>query len=177
MFHGASPVGPATGFGPALPAPVGDAENTPGAISVAPSSPPARLNQPAGQANERGWIGGHQMLLARRMRQFWTLLTICMVALSLFATTTAHAGESFGCVDTGTALEIGHAEGDRDQVPADDGKGYPHHHGGCQGHQIAAPAEEDSVLLQRIALVQPIPTNSYARPAATADPALKPPQA
>lgn len=40
------------------------------------------------------------------------------------------------CVELSEAVELGHAAGDTDQVPADNEKSYPHHHGGCHGHQL-----------------------------------------
>ena len=56
--------------------------------------------------------------------------------LSVTTGAVAHATEPMACIDTSTAVSIGHSSGDSDQVPADADKGYPHHHGGCHGHQI-----------------------------------------
>ncbi len=112
------------------------------------------------------------------MRSFWTLLTICMVAMSLFATSLAHATEvPPGCVDSQTAVDMGHANGDGDQVPADGDKGYPHHHGGCHGHQVAPETLKEAALGRPIVKAPLTPALADFLPAATADPALRPPQA
>ncbi|NIJ64649.1 hypothetical protein FHR20_001580 [Sphingomonas leidyi] len=112
------------------------------------------------------------------MRSLWTLLTICMVAMSLFATSLAHATEvPLGCVDTQTAVDMGHADGDADQVPADGDKGYPHHHGGCHGHQVVPKIVKDAPFARAVAKARLTPAPAYFLPAATADPALRPPQA
>src|SRR3546814_1155991 len=57
---------------------------------------------------------------------------MCLVSLSLMAGTVAHAAEPIVCLDSDVAAGLGHVDGDRDQVPSDDGKAAPHHHGGCR---------------------------------------------
>jgi hypothetical protein len=112
------------------------------------------------------------------MRSLWILLTICAIALSLFATSLAHATEvPPGCGDTQVAFDIGHANGDGDQVPADGDKGYSHHHGGCHGHQVppeSTKAAAPALPLDKLPLTAAI---DFLLPAATAGPALRPPRA
>lgn len=111
------------------------------------------------------------------MRPLWTLLVLCMMTMSLFAASMAHATENLTCADASSAQISGHVDGDGDQVPADSDRGYPHHHGVCHGHQVTPEYGTDAPLEHRLAQVLPIPANSYVLPSATADPALRPPQA
>jgi len=76
------------------------------------------------------------------MERFLALILMCLVSLSLMAGTVAHAAEPIGCLDSDVAAGLGHADGDRDQVPSDGGKAMPHHHGGCHGHQIGEPVKD-----------------------------------
>lgn len=111
------------------------------------------------------------------MRSLWTLLLLCLMATSLVATSMAHAGESVKCVDSGSTLEIGHVDGDADQVPADPDKDSPHHHSSCHNHQVAPESETGAPRVLGIAQGRPVPANAYALTAASVDPALRPPQA
>ncbi len=112
------------------------------------------------------------------MRSLWTLLILCVVAMSLFATSLAHATEvPPGCVDSQTAVDLGHADGDGDEIPADGDKGYPHHHGGCHGHQVAPETVEEAPRAPVAGEASLTPALADFLPAATADPVLRPPQA
>ncbi len=53
----------------------------------------------------------------------------------------AHANEQMCIPGVEATAVAGHVDGDADQVPADSEKGYPHHHGGCHGHHVAAPLD------------------------------------
>lgn len=87
----------------------------------------------------------------------------------------AHAMEPVACIDSSTAASMGHSNGDSDQVPADSEKGYPHHHGGCHGHQVA-DAASDSVAVVALHTSDPRPLHAFQfMPLATADPGLRPP--
>ncbi|WP_225011143.1 hypothetical protein [Novosphingobium percolationis] len=108
-------------------------------------------------------------------------LTILFACLAVFLTlgvgSITHAMEPIVCIDANSAAEIGHTDGDGDQVPADSDKGYPHHHGSCHGHHVAAPlAKADTVGQDKNASIM-LPTQETALTAAPADPALRPPQA
>lgn len=107
-----------------------------------------------------------------------TILFACLaVFLSLGLGTVSHAMEPIVCIDANSAAEIGHTDGDGDQVPADSDKGYPHHHGICHGHHVATPMAKVESFGQDSAgsLIRPAQVTALAT--AAADPALRPPQA
>lgn len=107
-----------------------------------------------------------------------TILFACLaVFLSLGMGTVSHAMETVICIDANSAAEIGHADGDGDQVPADSDKGYPHHHGSCHGHHIATPLAKAEAVGQNKNSSIMRPAQAIALAAAAADPALRPPQA
>ena len=111
------------------------------------------------------------------MSRFVALILICFVSLSLAAGGVTHAAEPIGCLDSEMAAGLGHADGDGDQVPSDDGKAAPHHHGGCQGHHFGEPEKEGAT--HQLQLRAPLPLNSDAsdRVSVSGDPAYRPPQA
>ncbi len=110
------------------------------------------------------------------MRKLLPLLACLMLVLTGW-TSMAHAAEPIGCVETASADLATHGAGDTDEVPADDGKGYPHHHGTCHGHTITAPTAPAGALhaidrRARLFVAANRPLSSSG-----ADPALRPPQA
>lgn len=111
------------------------------------------------------------------MRRFPVLFLMLALCVSLFAASASHAMEQLACADTVSVTEIGHYDGDKDEVPADSDKGYPHHHGVCHGHQIAAETATDTVLKHDMVRAEPIRARVRGLVFATADPALRPPQA
>lgn len=109
------------------------------------------------------------------MRRLLLLLTAIFVGLSLTGAAVAHMVEPVECIDAGTAASLGHTTGDADQVPSDAEKGYPHHHGGCHGHQICDRVAEP-VVVRAFHATDPRSLRSFLFvPLATADPALRPP--
>jgi hypothetical protein len=108
-------------------------------------------------------------------------LTILFACLAIFLTlgvgSVAHAMEPIICIDTNAGADIGHVDGDGDQIPADEGKGYPHHHGGCHGHHVATPMAKIDANdgRARKVIVQRSPVVALA--ATAVDAALRPPQA
>lgn len=100
-----------------------------------------------------------------------------LVALSLTAGAIAHAAEPIGCLDAKVAASLGHEAGDRDQVPSDDGKASPHHHGGCGGHQIGEPVSEGFSPQPRPRTKLPLIPHANGRVSAPTDPAFRPPRA
>lgn len=117
-----------------------------------------------------------KLLRAGPMPRLAALFLCLMLVLSLGFGSVAHAAEGPG-VEVSTATSIGHADGDGDQVPADSQKGYPHHHGGCHGHDAGVPMALDpvaSVTGLRVALSA---WDKGPMPRAPSDPALRPPQA
>ncbi len=108
-------------------------------------------------------------------------LTILFACLAVFLTlgvgSVSHAMESVVCIDANSAAEIGHADGDGDQVPADSDKVYPHHHGSCHGHHVAAPMAKAEAVCQDKTASMMRPTRSVALTTAAEEAALRPPQA
>ena len=108
-------------------------------------------------------------------------LTILFACLAVFLTlgvgSVTHAMEPIVCIDANSAAEIGHVDGDGDQVPADSDKGYPHHHGSCHGHHVAAPMAKAEAIGQDKTASMMRPTRSVALTTAAAKAALRPPQA
>lgn len=111
------------------------------------------------------------------MRQLSAFLLFLMLAMSLGLGSAAHASESVTCVAATAAESLDHSISDFDQVPADSGKGYPHHHAGCHGHHIAAPVTADTVAPMDVMRVQPLAWDYSRMARAPSDPALRPPQA
>lgn len=84
------------------------------------------------------------------MRRLLAFVMCFLLASSLGLGSVAHASEPVTCIESTTTsasslLSSFHAEGDRDQVPADSEKAYPHHHGGCHGHHIGVPIASEPV--------------------------------
>lgn len=111
------------------------------------------------------------------MRRLLFLFACLGVVLSIGGGSIAHAMEPVICIEPGTVAAAAHSAGDGDEVPADADKGYPHHHAGCHGHHVAAPAElnstADGITSPSRVAIQP----SAALVAAANDPGLRPPQA
>lgn len=109
------------------------------------------------------------------MQRILLMFAALFVSLSLTGGSVAHAMEPIACVDNASAASMGHSSGDGDQVPSDSDKGYPHHHGGCHGHQVC---DRISSPIQTVSFVKaderPVQGFLFV-PLATADPALRPP--
>ncbi|MES1973370.1 MAG: hypothetical protein V4472_13005 [Pseudomonadota bacterium] len=111
------------------------------------------------------------------MARILTFLTCLAVFVSLGWGSLAHAMEPVGCIDTPTSALSGHVEGDRDEVPADGDKGYPHHHAGCQGHQVPTPFDRAPGFAHVSGKMPLGVAQLFELHGATTDPALRPPQA
>jgi hypothetical protein len=111
------------------------------------------------------------------MKRWITLFACLAVFLSFGMGSIAHEMEPVACLDANSAAEAGHNNGDGDEVPADGDKGYPHHHGNCHGHHVAAPMAEADPLGQNLAGSMIRPKLATALATAADDPALRPPQA
>jgi hypothetical protein len=114
--------------------------------------------------------------MPRAMLRHGWLLLLLLFAAALTVSATVHAREALG----GTAIFCGgemHADGDRDEVPADADQGIPHHHGGCHGHVVALEAD------MLAPAPHPLPGAGAASPrvgtlpSRLIDPALRPPRA
>ncbi len=111
------------------------------------------------------------------MRRLLALLLFLSLAVPIGMVSVAHAMEPVACLDAQEASLLGHASGDADEAPADAGKGYPHHHGGCAGHVIALPVSGSKApvmmrIAQRAAGAEP-----RVLPAAEAKAPRRPPRA
>ena len=110
------------------------------------------------------------------MRYFLSILAGLLMALSIATNASAHSVERAGCAET-VSMSAAHFDGDCDQVPGDVEKGYPHHHGACHGHHVAAPVQTAE------ARARPMPATRVAAGAVTrltpaeAETRLRPPRA
>jgi hypothetical protein len=111
------------------------------------------------------------------MKRWITLFACLAVFLSFGMGSIAHAMEPIVCLDANTAVETGHTNGDGDEVPADGDKGYPHHHGNCHGHHVAASTAKADPVGQGSTRSIIRPKLATALTTAADDPALRPPQA
>lgn len=114
--------------------------------------------------------------MGNAVRHLFLLLISLLMAFSLVTAASAHVAEQVGCVET-TSAGSEHFDGDSDEVPADTDTGYPHHHGGCHGHHVGVPITAEPVRHSANRRVQPLGRGHDRTAGATADPALRPPQA
>ena len=89
------------------------------------------------------------------MRPWKTLIGAMMLVLMLWTGGLAHAAERVDCIPA-TAEAAGHYDGDDDQLPSDRDQGVAHHHSACSGHQLAAPAEQPSAIVNHSAAAVPV---------------------
>ena len=112
------------------------------------------------------------------VRVLLSLLTMLMLLASLGVSTVAHAGEPFGCTDmVASASTQDHVDCGMVDVPADADKGYPHHHGVCHGHQIAAADEAYSTSHPRRERGLTLAADAARLSTVPSEAALEPPQA
>ena len=78
--------------------------------------------------------------IGRPVSRLLTILMGLVLLLSMATGAVAHASEQICSPVTEVSASVGHSDGDGDQLPDTD-KGVPHHHGGCHGHHVAAPAD------------------------------------
>lgn len=99
------------------------------------------------------------------MRRLLRLIAMLCLLTGLVGGTLLHAAERIGTDEATGATEWQHSDGCLDQVPPDADKKYPHHHGVCHGHDLAAPMIADCApaAYQPAAAVRPaavsVPTN------------------
>lgn len=97
-----------------------------------------------------------------------------MLVLMLWTGGLAHAAERVVCIPA-TAEAAGHYEGDDDQLPSDREQGVAHHHTGCSGHQLAAPAEQPAIILNHSSGTVPLARNEAGLHDHDPDGQLRPP--
>jgi len=100
------------------------------------------------------------------------MLVMLMLGMGVSA---VHAAEPVVCVDAPAAFEQGHETGDGDEVPADSGKAYPHHHSSCGGHHLADEVCAHSCAAGSAARLIATGKRVDGLPSLGSDPALRPP--
>ena len=113
------------------------------------------------------------------MRRLLAFVLCVLLASSLGLGSVAHADEGVAGVEisAATAVATGHHDGDRDEVPADGDKGYPHHHGACHGDHIGVPVTPRSVSHLTANASAALFPAQLAHAGLGSHPALRPPQA
>ncbi len=105
----------------------------------------------------------------------WTsLLGAVMLVLILWTGAAAHAAEQFTCIPASSEA-IGHFDGDEDQAPSSPDQGVAHHHTGCGGHYFAAPADIESINVNRAGDTVPRAWRQSGKPGDSPDTDLRPP--
>ena len=97
-----------------------------------------------------------------------------MLVLMLWTGGAAHAAERFDCIPV-TAETIDHFDGDEDQVPSSPDQGVAHHHSGCGGHHVAAPASVASIGIGALGRAIPLAWREAGVPGHDPDGDLRPP--
>lgn len=109
------------------------------------------------------------------MHGLFRLIAVLFLFAGLANGAVAHAVELAGHREVAATSQAQHFEGDADQVPADSDKDYPHHHGVCHGHELAAPLKALAGPLPLGRGVAPIPGPNFALISSPPDRALRPP--
>lgn len=104
------------------------------------------------------------------LQRCW-LLILCLLASSLIATATVHAGESSGAAQISCG---GITHTDNDTGDAD--KGAPHHHAACHGHNVTAAPNVATLSLILVSRAAPHASQSVRLARHVVDPALRPPR-
>lgn len=97
-----------------------------------------------------------------------------MLVLMLWTGGAAHAAERFDCIPV-TAETFEHFDGDEDQVPSSPDQGVAHHHSGCGGHHVAAPASVDSIEIAVLDRAIPLAWREAGVPGHDPESDLRPP--
>jgi hypothetical protein len=116
--------------------------------------------------------GDAMRLSVSRMLRF--LMGLALLA-SMGLGVAAHANEQMCIPGVEATAVAGHLDGDADQVPADSEKGYPHHHGGCHGHHVAAPLDRVAHAAPPTSTGDHMAGDSAELAMVQADSALRPP--
>ena len=111
------------------------------------------------------------------MRRLLALVLCFLLASILGLSSVAHASEPVTCLETSAASSLDRGSDEGNQLPTDSEKGYPHHHGGCHGHHVGVPITSDPMRHSADLRVQRVWWDHDRTAGATADPALRPPQA
>lgn len=113
------------------------------------------------------------------MRRLFAFIMVFLLASSLGLGSIAHADEGAATVEISSemATALGHYDGDRDEVPSDFGKGYPHHHGSCHGDHVGVPVAACSATYGAVRGPAALFPTQLGHSGLDSDPALRPPKA
>lgn len=109
------------------------------------------------------------------MHGLFRLIAIFCLFAALANGAVAHADELAGHREVTGVAQAQHFEGDADQVPADSDKDYPHHHGVCHGHELAAPLKALAAPFLLGGGAAPVPAPNLALISSPPARALRPP--
>lgn len=115
--------------------------------------------------------GAMRSPVSRMLRFLMGLALLASIGLGV----AAHANEQMCIPGVEATAVAGHVDGDADQVPADSEKGYPHHHGGCHGHHVAAPLDRITQAVSPTSTGEHMADDSAELAMAQADSTLRPP--
>ena len=107
------------------------------------------------------------------MNRWTSILGALLLVLMLWTGSSAHAAERPDCIPA-TSEAANHYEGDRDQLP-DREQGAAHHHSGCNGHHVAAPANATAAEVALRHEFVPFAWREAGRPGRGPDSQLRPP--
>lgn len=108
------------------------------------------------------------------MHRWTSLLGAVLLVLMLWTGGASHAAERFDCIPA-TAEAASHFDGDQDQVPSSPDQGVAHHHSGCNGHHMAAPAVASSISPALFRQATPVACREAGAPGRGPDAELRPP--
>lgn len=113
------------------------------------------------------------------MHRLMAFVALIAILLSLGAVPVAHAMEQeTSCASTvETAASIFDLDRDMHSAPADGDKDYPHQHGTCHGHHVAAPFDSSCEVTHRSVKTVHVAMLEAGDASTIGDPALRPPQA
>lgn len=128
-------------------------------------------------ANRVHYISANKLLRHRGMHRWPSFFLCFMLMLSLGLGAAAHATENLSCIDATSATAFEHSDGDADQVAADADKAYPHHHGGCHGHHVAAATAANTDVPEHKAAALALAWSNAPMTSAPSGTTLRPPRA
>lgn len=108
------------------------------------------------------------------MQRWTSLLGALMLVLTLWTGGAAHAAERLDCIPASSET-AGHYEGGGDEWPSTGEKGAAHNHSGCNGHQVAAPAEAAGPILAGAQPTIPNAWEAFGLAGRVPDQQLRPP--
>lgn len=106
--------------------------------------------------------------------RLWTMLGALMLVLLLWTGGMAHAAERVDCIPASESSIVQHGS-DRDEIPAGPEQGAAHHHSGCSGHHLVAPAVVTTVNVPLPARDVPFAWREAGVPGRDPDSLLRPP--